>query len=150
MPHSKPRKACNTPLSYPRQRLFDFIKETGPVSVVEIFFGLKLFKTMNILRGTMVQLRDSQKLGDECVYISGWRRDEDGAVGGVLRPLYSVGPVGTPDARKPPRLTNRERTARYYAKQKKFTPSVFHLGVPSYERRFSVRKTSRAQQSETG
>lgn len=136
------------PLSAPRQRVFNYVKETGDVSVAEIFRDLKLFRTMEIARGTMAQLRKSKKLGDECIYISGWRRDEDGIKGMVLRPLYSVGPVGTPDAKKPKPLTNRERVARYYNKQKKFVNSVFSLGSPTYRRKVSLRRQISEQSTE--
>jgi hypothetical protein len=139
----------NAPLSAPRQKVFNYVKETGDVSVAEIFRDLKLFRTMEIARGTMCQLRASKKLGDECIYISGWRRDEDGIKGLVLRPLYSVGPAGTPDAKKPKPLTNKERVARYYSKQKKFVNSVFSLGSPSYRRKVTARNQLREQDAQT-
>jgi hypothetical protein len=139
----------HTPLSLTRQKMFNYIEETGDVSIAEIFRGLKLFRTMEIARGTMSQLRNSKKLGDKCIYISGWRRDEDGVKGMVLRPLYSVGPAGTPDAKKPKPLTNRERTARYYSKQKKFVNSVFSLGSPSYRRKTTARNQLREQDAQT-
>lgn len=139
----------NSPLSYPRQRVLDYIEENGNVSCADIFRDVPLFRTMNIARGTLAQLRNSKKLGDKCIYISGWRRDEDGAKGMVLRPLYSVGKVGAIDRKPPPPLTNQERVARYYSKQKKFVNSVFSLGLPSYRRKLTTRTNLREQQTDT-
>lgn len=122
----------NLPLSYPRQRIIDYIKENGPVSVKEIYTDLDF--DPKFLRATMVALRSSAKLGDRRLVIKDWKEyDELKRV--TVRPRYMLLPKHFKDAPRPPPLGNLVRCQRYRNKRRVRVNSIFMLGTPEYARR---------------